>query len=332
MIISRKTRNVSLILLALVLSPQVWYVFSYFNGDGFAFFIAFLIALQLIYSESLTSQYLSSNNLFDKWYGGALFGILLGLIPLLKMNYYLYIPFILLIIVLNYIFERKDVLLEKNRLRKKKLGFIACVALCISLPPLVYDQYINDFRKNEKIYNFVEKHAMQEFRPSTIKNAPDDSYPGLNLRSKGVSLQEMFLENSYWRKLSYFSFFGLYSYMCLYADSSYYYILSMVLAGIILFIYFYAAYTISFKDGIILCLTLMFLLLAIGQSVYISWTSDFEPQGRYLFPAIPILMIGLSRLPVIFQNRTIPCLNVILFVLSLSSFVYYALLYIPKIG
>ena len=209
---------------------------------------------------------------------------------------------------------------------------VACVALCVSLPPLIYDQYINDFKKNEKIYNFVEKNAMHQFKPSTIMNAPDDSYPGLNLRSKGVSLHEMFLENSYWRKLSFYSFFGLYAYMNLYADSHYYDVLSMFLFGMILFIYFYAACTINLKDGIVLCLTLMFLLLAIGQSVYISWTADFEPQGRYLFPMIPIMMVGLSRLPIIFQERVIPCFNLILFIFSLTSFVFYALLFIPKIG
>jgi hypothetical protein len=106
----------------------------------------------------------------------------------------------------------------------------------------------------------------------------------------------------------------------------------MFLFGMILFIYFYAACTINLKDGIVLCMVFMFLLLAIGLSVYVSWAGDFEPQGRYLFPMIPIALVGLSRLPIIFQERIIPCFNLILFMFSLASFVFYALLFIPKIS
>ena len=45
LIVARKIRNVPLLVLALVLSPQIWYIFSYFNGDGFAFFIAVLACI-----------------------------------------------------------------------------------------------------------------------------------------------------------------------------------------------------------------------------------------------------------------------------------------------
>ncbi|MFH1514313.1 MAG: hypothetical protein ABIG42_02510, partial [bacterium] len=219
LIMARKIRNVPLLVLALVLSPQIWYIFSYFNGDGFAFFIALLIALQIIYRDSLTHQFLNSTALWGKWSGGVLFGVLLGLLLLSKMNYYLYIIFLLFIISLTYIFKWRAAQWGANRLQIKKWVLIACAALCVYLPPVIYDQYINDFSKNEKIFNFVEKNADPPYKPSTISNAPDDSYPGLNLRSKGVSWQEMFLENSYWRKLSFYSFFGLYAYMNLYADS-----------------------------------------------------------------------------------------------------------------
>ncbi|MFO7665617.1 MAG: DUF2142 domain-containing protein [Desulfobacterales bacterium] len=331
LIVARKTRSVPLFILALVLSPQVWYIFSYFNGDGFAFFIALLIALQLIDSDSLIYQYLNSTTMWGKWSGGVLFGILVGSLLFSKMNYYLYIVFILVIIAWNFISERRFAQWGKNSLRIKKWALVAFVALSVYLPPVFYDQYINDFNKDEKIGNFVEKNADYMFKPSTIRNAPDDSYPGLYLRLKGVSLHEIFLENSYWRELSFSSFFGLYGYMNIYADSHYYEILSMFLFGMILFIYFYAACTINLKEGIVLCMVFIFLLLAIGQSVYASWAGDFEPQGRYIFPMIPIALVGLSRLPVFFKERVVPCFNLILFIFSMTSFVLYALLYIPKI-
>lgn len=330
LIVTRKIRSTPLFILALVLSSQVWYLFSYFNGDSFAFFIAVLIAMQLVYPDSLTNQYMNSVSLWDKVSGGVLFGILVGMLLSSKLNYYIYLVLILIIVGWNIFFERDYANWRENRLQIKKWILVSCVALCIYLPPVVYDQYINDFKKDEKISNFVDKHAVYQFKASTVMNAPDDSYPGMSLKLKGVSWQELFLEKSYWRKLSFLSFFGVYGYMNLYADSNYYEMLSVFLLGMILFIYFYAAYTITPKDCIVLCMVLMFLLLAIGQSTYVSWAADFEPQGRYLFPIIPILLLGLSRLPVVFQKRMIPCFSLILFMFNLTSFVFYALLFIPK--
>lgn len=329
--VARKIRSVPLVILALVLSPQIWYLFSYFNGDAFAFFIAMLITVQLIYPDSLIHQYLNSPTLRDKVSGGVLFGILVGMLLSSKLNYYIYLVFILFIIAWDLVIERGFVQ-RAYRLQIKKWVLVASMALCIYLPPVVYDQYIHDFKKIEKMSNFVEKHAIYQFKASTVMNAPDDSYPGLYLSLKGVSWKELFLEKSYWRKLSFLSFFGVYGYMNLYANSSYYEMLSTFLFGMILFIYFYAAYTMTLKDGIVSGILLLFLLLAIGQSTYVSWTGDFEPQGRYLFPIIPIVLVGLSRLAAGFQRRVIPCFSFILFIFSATSFVLYALLYIPKIG
>lgn len=331
LIMARKIRSVPLVILALVLTPQIWYLFSYFNGDAFAFFISILIAFQLIYPESLINQYLKSPTLRERFSGGMVFGILIGMLLNSKLNYYLYIAFIFVVIVGIVIMER-GVAQREIRLRIKKWFFIASIALCIYLPPMVYDQYINDFKKIEKMTHFVEKHALHEFKPSTIKNAPDDSYPGLNLMAKGVSWKELFLEKSYWRKLSFLSFIGVYGYMNLYANSSYYELMSIFLFCMILFIYFYAAYTMTTKDLIVLAIAMLFVLLAIGQSTLVSWMGDFEPQGRYLFPIIPIILVGLSKLTAGFQKRILPCFNLILFTFSATSFVLYALLYIPKIG
>lgn len=331
LIVARNVRGVPLLIWALVLTPQIWYLFSYFNGDAFAFFIAMLITVQLINPDSLTHQFLRSPSIRNHLSGGVLFGILLGVLLSSKLNYYVYIAFIFVIIAGHMIMD-KGVTPWGSPLWIKKGALVACMALCIYLPPVIYDQYINDFNKNENISRFVEEHAAPPFKPSTVINRPEDSYPGLNLRSKGISWQELFLEKSYWRKLSYLSFFGLYGYMSLYANSSYYEMLSTFLFGMILFVYFYAAYTVTPKDGRVLMLALLFLLLAIGQSTYVSWAGDFEPQGRYLFPIIPIVLMGLSRLTAGFQKRIIPCFSFILFLFSMTSFVFYALLFIPKIG
>jgi hypothetical protein len=330
--VSRRIRHVPLLVWGLVLTPQAWYMFSYFNGDGFAFFIAMLIAGQFIDPDSITRRYLGSATLWDKWGGGVLCGVLIGSLLLSKMNYYLYIVFILFLIGWDFVSDGGRTPWQDKLCQFKKWALVACVALCVYFPPVLYDHYVNDFNKDEKISKFVEQHAAYPYKPSTIKEAPDDSYPGLYLKTKGTLWYEIFLENSYWRNLSFYSFLGLYGYMNLYADSQYYEILSLFLLGMILFIFFYAARTLDFKEGAVFLMTCLFLILAIGQSTYVSWAGDFQPQGRYLFPMIPIAMVGLSRLPMGFQKQIIPCCNLILFVFSLTSFAFYALLFIPKIG
>jgi len=41
----------------LLLTPQLWYVFSYFNSDAFAFFVTFLVALLLGYPDSIVMRF-----------------------------------------------------------------------------------------------------------------------------------------------------------------------------------------------------------------------------------------------------------------------------------
>jgi hypothetical protein len=331
LIVSRRIFHAPLLAWGLALTPQVWYIFSYFNADGFAFFIAFLLAWQLIDTDSMTRRYLNSTTLLSMWTGGAFYGVLIGSLLLSKMNYYVYIVFILFMIAWDFISDKLVAQRPDNRLMLKKWALIACAAICVYLPPTIYDQYVNDFKKDEKISKFVEKHADYEFKASTIQKALDDSYPGLYLRLKGTLWHEIFLENNYWRALSFYSFFGLYGYMNIYADSQYYELFFLFLIGMVLLFYFYAALTVNFKEGVAFLIMLIFLLLAIGQSTYVSWTGDFQPQGRYLFPMIPIAMVGMSRLNTVFQKRIIPCFNIVLFLFSLISFIYYALLFIPKI-
>ena len=81
-----------------------------------------------------------------------------------------------------------------------------------------------------------------------------------------------------------------------------------------------------------LLLALFFSFLVIGASVYFSWVADYEPQGRYLFPIIPILLVGTARLPEWIRKRFIPCFSFCLFLFSVSSFVFAALPYLPKVS
>lgn len=328
----RRTQNPLLFVLGLVATPQVWYIFSYFNGDAFPLFVALFIAAQVMYSDSLSGQYLSSPTLWRHMSGGVLLGILVGIMLLSKMNYYVYLAFIALVVLFRLFVESGLRTTDRWFLQSKKVLFIAVIALSVYLPYFTYDQYINDFQKDKKIGEVVEKHALPMFKASTVKNNPSESYRGLALRDKGIKFRELFLEWDEWQLMSFKSLFGVYGYMNLYSKSYHFKTLFVLLAGGFLFIVFYLAYhSLPFKDTLVLFMVLLFSSLAIGQSMYFSWTADYEPQGRYLFPLIPMVLVGLTRLPDILQRRFVPCFNVCLFLLSLYSFTFTALLYIPKV-
>lgn len=74
-IAARRAQSAPLLLLALVVSPQIWYTFSYFNGDAFAFFVAMLIAWQLVDPESLANRFLDGGGFRNHVSGGILGGV-----------------------------------------------------------------------------------------------------------------------------------------------------------------------------------------------------------------------------------------------------------------
>ena len=47
----------------MLLAPQIWYIFSYFNGDAFPLFLATLIGYQTAVPDSLFNRYLDAPGL-----------------------------------------------------------------------------------------------------------------------------------------------------------------------------------------------------------------------------------------------------------------------------
>ncbi len=56
--ITIKFREARLVAVPLIISPQIWYVFSYCNSDAFGLFMAFIVGWQLIGPEALLKRFL----------------------------------------------------------------------------------------------------------------------------------------------------------------------------------------------------------------------------------------------------------------------------------
>jgi len=311
----------------LVISPQVWYVFSYFNNDAFPWLIAMLLAMQFVDQESSLSRFLAALTIRHRIGGGILAGILLGLLLSSKLNYRLYIAFLVFAALWAILFE---VSARERIPQLKKWIFVGFVALLFYLPIYGYDQYVNDFKKDEKVLSIMEHRAGYQFKLSTLKNDPSSSLKGLRLKDKGVTFRELFIQDSYWWKMSFNSFWGVYSHMNILSDENYYLTVSYVLSSFFLLIFLYVAFTLRLQDKIFFLFVLLFAGLAVGQSAYTSWINDYQPQGRYLFPILPILLIGIVKLPTSFRTRIMPLFGLAFFILSVWSFLLTGLKMIPK--
>ena len=85
------------------------------------------------------------------------------------------------------------------------------------------------------------------------------------------------------------------------------------------------------RGGVALKVTLTaaaFVVLIVLLSSLHSWTDDFEAQGRYFFPALP--MLGIVLLELRKTSRGAAATTMALFLLASYSFAYTALPLVDK--
>ena len=93
-ILAFRARAFAMPLGVLLVSPQVWYVFSYFNSDAFGLFVAMIAALMLCFPGNSVGAYLSGKRKFGIHV--VAFGTCLGLLLISKPNFVILVPAFLL--------------------------------------------------------------------------------------------------------------------------------------------------------------------------------------------------------------------------------------------
>jgi hypothetical protein len=196
------------------LSPQVWYIFSYFNSEAFALFIILLISYQMVVRQSAWNRLLDPDSTSVPVLAILVLGFLLGLFLLLKLNFYLYGVFLFFYFVWRLVFK-KTILARKN---VYCIFTVALIGFSIFGVVRLTDSYINDFSKKEKYIEVREKYAHKMYKPSTPL---DKKYAYLQMRDRGVSLAKI-LDPGRWGEKSFRSSFGEYGHMTVAASLSYY--------------------------------------------------------------------------------------------------------------
>jgi hypothetical protein len=305
-----------LIFFVLLITPQVWYIFSYFNNDAISLFISMIVICELVTDNSFFHRSLVATKPSQFILRGISMGLLFGLLFLCKRNYYISIIFIFFIILWQ--------LWQKRGSPQKQIPlrylFVIGVGLSMFLLRYGYDVAVNGWDKADKMRAYAEKVAEQPFKPS-LRLSPD-SYFGLGLRAKGLKYSELFSEWE-WHKKSFRSFFGAYDYMKIFSSIRHYRTVFCIMSLFLIYIIASILVKGERSDKIILVIVLGFISATIFISTYHSWVNDFQAQGRYLFPILG--MLG----TLLYQNQRVlnKCL-VAIFVMVLCGLSAYSFIFI----
>jgi len=318
-------KHARMVAIPFLVSPQIWYVFSYCNSDAFALFFTFVAACQLVNPESLLHRFLKGDGRSSTVFGAVALSILLGLVFLLKKNYY---PFIALFylclgvkffVTQDFFWDRKEAL--------KRLVFITLAGLLIFGLRIGADYMVNGPDRQVKIETLKEELAHPWYKPST---ALHDKHISLYRKARGTTLQELIVIDRWFEK-TFLTSFGVFGYFTISGSQKYYDLVRWTGGA---FLVFFLG-SILLRGGYVgagLAVSVFTLSAAlIGVSLHHSWTADFQAQGRYLFPIVPMLGIlyGLCHAAVNRQILIVGASSMYMF--GIYIFIGEALLRIPKV-
>ncbi len=307
----------------LLISPQIWYIFSYVNSDAWALALSLIMLVQLAAKDSLLNQFLRSDGWRTAFSGGVVFAALLALLFVAKRNYYLFLPFIGLVAFWQTFLWKA----EAPALRvAKKWAVIVLAGAALYLPLRTGHEAINRFDDARLRVEQAEKFAAPKFTPSEI--AAGEGAQRLASRSRGVPYSDLFLKHK-WAVQSFESFSGVYHWMSLSGPAEYYIVIGLLYLALLAFL-LASICRLSWRDALFALAVLGLAVCVVLASAYQSWTADFQPQGRYLFPIIPMVAFLFHRYRESLRSQVFNLLFGCLFACSVYSFVFIGLKSIPK--
>jgi hypothetical protein len=365
-----------LIFSPLLLSPQIWYIFSYFNGDAFALFLAVLVAYQVAAPDSLFNASLDSPGLWRNISGPVVLGLLVGLLALSKRNYLSFLAFVPVAVAFARLGWASALLLTAGAIAAAgaylrsfetpwmelwpvaaigatmvllavlanpltrgarlnalcKCTIVCVIAAAVIVPRVWCDvlQYGSLEQKQAAMSQLQEQLAEPVYKPSRIYSDKHDGYYGTALRDKGLALRDLFRPPWSWHTKTFASATGQYGWLEYIAQWPYY---LMMAAGYLALLAVYVQAVVRSKDvaaGSGLVFVATFAALTIAAAIYHSWVNDFQAQGRYLFPIVAMLGVGLQSLRNETDRRVVIYVVATCFALSIWSFVVVGLQHIPK--
>ncbi len=328
-----RRRNELYALLLLLCPAQVWYLFSCFNDDALALFLSLLCCLQVAVPDTISSRFLGAEDWRTSRRGAFALALILATLLLSKQNYHVFLVFL-------GFYAAWTVASAGDLARARRLGLkwcaVALAAVCLAWPRYAIDDWVNDpkrpgnrgLTKGERIHEVAESHATGGFRPTQA--GTEDAYPGLRMKQRGVPFGDLF--KMHWHRNTYMSLVGVYGYVSIYSDRSFYVATFIVYASLLATLIALVWRQGSPWDRLFALACSLFCAGLVLASAHHSWTVDFEPQGRYLFPGIGIAFVAILRLRALVPPRVLWRYGVVIWLLSCYSFLFTGLRLIPKLG
>jgi hypothetical protein len=325
LLLTIRNRYARMVALPFLVSPQIWYVFCYSASDAFALFFAFLAACQLIDPASLLHRYLKGDDWRAKLFGAVALGLLLGIVFLLKKNYYPFVAFFYIVLAVKLFFT--DQYFWDKKAAILRLVLITVIGLGILGLRVGADYLVNGSDREEKIVRLQEELAHPWYKPGTELHK---KHVSLYRKARGTTLERIVMVDRWFEK-TFQSSFGVFGYFTISGTQGYYDLVRW--SGAALLVIFFAA---IFRGGGILgsglAVTAFGLAAAlIGISLYHSWTLDFQAQGRYLFPIIPMFGILYGWNYAAVNKRVLTLALAPMFTLAVYFFIFEGLLRIPRV-
>lgn len=276
-----RDRKFRFILLPVSAFPQAWYLFSYFNSDGFALFLCLLACYHCVAQDGYLVR--RDANQPQMGFGGWLSLILIGgCLGMVKPNFWPFTGFLVGFLLVRD-FPARATLIKVSVLVASAFVFFGVWKTVANAK--------NEWRHNERI---AEKAAQIALPKHNIAGDLAEMSPGLLLRERGVGLGEM-LREWQWFYRTYCSSLGSYSWLNVNPPKRHYDLLmwSYGTASVVVLLQF--LWTPSWRQRLIVAGAAFSMFALILASILHSWTSDFQAQGRYLAAVLPILGLAMME-------------------------------------
>ncbi|MCI5157238.1 MAG: hypothetical protein D3906_02165 [Candidatus Electrothrix sp. AUS1_2] len=311
-------------LLPFLISPQIWYIFSYFNSDAFATFIGLLAAYQLAGRKSALTSLAFSEQTKYAWLKIAALGLLLGFLLLLKQNFY----FLYLFFLLYFLWKIWVLRPTWNGKKIFRLTAILLIGCSVFAGVRLTDARVNEFNKKALLLEARRQFAEKLFNPDT---PIEKRHAYLQMRQRGTTLKH-FLTRDRWGEKSFRSSFGVYGYTQYSGSFVYYNYVRSIGLALLLTLICSIGYRGQIAGIALLTISLGTGLLLIFVACWHAWTIDFQAQGRYFLPIIPIAAVLFYHCRRIVFRPFFYTLFFILFSLSVYNFILVGLRDIGKYG
>ena len=256
--------------------PQVLFLGSYINNDA----IALMSIAIIIYAWILGME--------NKWQikTCVMLAVGIGICALSYYNAYGYILTSAIIFVVYYLINKLD---YKEMLKKGILISVITFAICGWWFVRSYIIYDGDILGMKTTDEYAEKYAIDELKPSH-RETPENT---------GVNLYDMLIEKK-WLQQTAKSFIAVYGGMEIGMPNyiyMYFFLIFIIGAiGIILTICnIKNILKLDYNKKIILTIFLINIIIPFALSIYYSYFSDFQPQGRYIMPMLIPFMFYVTK-------------------------------------